>query len=67
MKNTTLDALAQFSQSEKDLRRAVFPKSEGVSEDSAPSEHTIQNVLNYSKALSVRKSRQVSDMFFVLN
>ncbi len=64
MKNSTLDALARFSQSEKELLKAVLLDAD---EKLVPREQTINNLLNYSKAVSCRKSEHISDMFFVLN
>lgn len=64
MKNSTLDALARFSQSEKELLKAVLPD---LDTEPVPREQTIHNILNYSKAVSFKKSEQISDMIFVLN
>lgn len=68
MKNSTLSALAQFSQNEKKLTDSVLSGADGVgNEEFRPRTSTVQNILNYSKALSVRKSDQISEMFMVLN
>lgn len=67
MKNSTLEALAQFSRIEKDLTSSVLPESSSGEAEYAPSTTTVQNILNYSKALSVRKSERISNMFIVLN
>lgn len=65
MKNSTLDALANFSRNEKELLKSVFPVSKEA--EMEPGSHTINNILNYSKAVSFRKSQHISDMCFVLN
>lgn len=67
MKNSTLDALAQFSRNEKDLTNKVLRSSEKESEEMSPRPNTVQNILNYSRALSVRKSQNISNIFMVLN
>lgn len=66
MKNSTLDALAHFSRNEKKLTDQVVPASMSAEEES-PSDQTVQNILNYSKALSVRRSQQMDNVFIVLN
>lgn len=65
MKNSTLDALAQFSKSEKELTKAVFSGNDTA--DMNPRKSTVQNILNYSKALSVRKTKALDQVFLVLN
>lgn len=67
MKNSTLDALAQFSRIEKDLTNNVLQGSEKETEEMSPHPNTVQNILNYSRALSVRKSQNISNIFMVLN
>lgn len=67
MKNSTLNALAQFSRNEKDLTNDVLRGTEKDSEELVPRANTVQNILNYSRALSVRKSRNISNIFMVLN
>lgn len=66
MKNSTLNALADFSEHEKELTSALFGNSNTVESDS-PSNSTINNILNYSAALSVRKSKHLDNIFLVLN
>lgn len=63
-KNSTLDELALFTRNEK-----KYLKSLGlISVNSGgPSPAVIQNILNYSKALSVRKTKGFGFIEFVLN
>ncbi len=65
MKNSTLDALAQFSKSEKELTKAVFSGTDAAKMN--PRKDTVRNILNYSKALSVRKTKTLDRVFLVLN
>jgi len=41
--------------------------SEKVEKDKSPKQETINNILNYSKALSIRKSKCVEHIEMVLN
>lgn len=65
MKNSTLDALAHFSRNEKQL----FSGLENSFEDGlqSPAKQTVRNILDYSKALSVRKSKHLNHLFMTLN
>jgi len=67
MKNSTLDALAQFSQIEKELLRDLWSTPDSTETEFKPRESSVQNILNYSKALSVRKSKHLDSLQFVLN
>ena len=58
----TLNENALFTQIEKDLCNEVL-KEKVV----GPKTTTIDNILNYSKALSVRKSSIISHIEMVLN
>jgi len=58
----TLNENALFTQIEKDLCNEVL-KEKTV----APKKTTINNILNYSKALSVRKSSTINHIEMVLN
>lgn len=66
MKNSTFDALAHFSQNEKELIKGLVAGTSADAEFS-PAENSVQNILNYSKALSVRKSKYLDSLHFVLN
>jgi hypothetical protein len=66
----TLDELAEFSRKE----RAIFETLTGTIEeqnlpksDYQPSKLVVNNVLNYSKALSVRKSENLKEIKLILN
>lgn len=67
MKNSTLNALADFSEHEKELTNALFGNSNNTAKSESPSNNTINNILNYSAALSVRKSKHIENIFLVLN
>ena len=64
--NITLEELAEFTQNENQLlaELGLVVKDE-VTE--TPSQHIVDNVLNYSKALSIRKSQIVGTIEAVLN
>lgn len=64
-KNFTLQQLAIFTQNEKELLREV-----GLIQDKpsvSPRKSTIDNILNYSKALSIRPSKKVGHIEMLLN
>ena len=63
---STLQTLANFTQNEKQLlEEAGLIKSKGKSLE--PKQTTVNNILNYSKTLSVRKSKFVKTISFVNN
>lgn len=64
MLNFTLDELADFTRKEEEMVRDLMP---GASLHAEPSEQSIQNILAYSKALSVRRSKHLKHVRLVLN
>ena len=42
-------------------------KSENVNNEKSPKQQTINNILNYSKALSIRESKHLKHIEMVLN
>jgi hypothetical protein len=68
MSNSTLDALANFSQNEQKLVQSLFGENQiAPVEEFEPSALSVQNILNYSKALSVRKSEHLEHISLILN
>ncbi len=63
-KNYTLKQIADFAQQEKMIRANIL--DENV-EFGGPSKMTLTNILNYSKALSVRKLKSMDTVEMVLN
>ena len=66
LKNITLEELAEFTQNESQIlaELGLCTKDEVIE---TPSQHVVDNVLNYSKALSIRKSKIVGTIESVLN
>jgi hypothetical protein len=60
---THLDFL-QLTSKEKKLKSEI---SENVKNEKFPKQETINNILNYSKALSIRKSKHIKHIEMVLN
>lgn len=54
----------KLTENEKLLKSELTMK---VKEDQSPKQETIHNILNYSKALSVRKSKSVEYIEMILN
>jgi hypothetical protein len=68
MSNSTLDALAHFSRNEQKLTEGLFGETQSAANESyEPSAFSVQHVLNYSKALSVRKSEHLEHITVILN
>jgi len=68
--NFTLNDLAEFAQQEQDLFEALnaeFSQEEQTEFMCAPSVNVINNILGYSKALSVRKSKTLDHIEMILN
>lgn len=65
LKNITLEELAEFTQNESQILAELGLAKEEVIE--IPSQHVVDSVLNYSKALSIRKSKIVGTIESVLN
>lgn len=66
MLHYTLYDLVVFTQNEKRMVEKVLPKAY-EEQDMNPSEETVRNILNYSKALSVRKSKKINRIRLILN
>jgi hypothetical protein len=64
MLHFTLDELANFTRKEEQMVKDLMPHA-GLHAE--PSERSIQNILAYSKALSVRKSEHLQHMRMILN
>jgi hypothetical protein len=64
MLNYTLDELADFTRKEEKMVKEMLPNF-GLQAE--PSESCIQNILAYSKALSVRKSKTLEHIRLILN
>lgn len=60
---THLDFL-QLTSKEKKLKSEI---SENVKNEKSPKQQTINNILNYSKALSIRDSKHLNHIEMVLN
>lgn len=63
IKTSTLKELSEFSQNEADIRSQVFPKAD----DKSPKASVVQNILNYSKSLSVRETKTIGKQLMTLN
>jgi hypothetical protein len=61
----TLDDLMEFTQKEEEMVKEIFPVSELSNPE--PCERSVKNLLAYSKALSIRKSRKLKTLSMVLN
>jgi len=66
MLHYTLNDLMDFTQNERKMVKQVLP---GTFEEESiqPSEGSLRNILDYSKALSVRKSKNLHSFRIVLN
>jgi len=68
MSNFTLDALAHFSRNEQKLTDGLFGEKQSAANESyEPGALSVQHILNYSKALSVRKSELMEHITVILN
>jgi hypothetical protein len=65
MNDFTLDELLEFTQMEEQLINGMFPKE--MEDQCEPSNDTVNTLLAYSKALSIRKSRSMKNFRLVLN
>lgn len=64
----TLDDLAKFAQEEKELSRQIgLIKPEETPANFSPDPQTVNNILNYSKVLSVRKTKRFGTVEMILN
>ena len=63
-----LDDLSKFSREEKLLTQKLFGENIEKNENSmTPSKHVVDRILNYSKALSVRKTENYGTVEMILN
>lgn len=65
MINFTLDDLMEFTQKEEEMVMEIMPEM-GIPQPE-PCERSVKNLLAYSKALSIRKSRKLKTFSLVLN
>ena len=67
-KNSTLNDLTQFYNNEKELSKFLIDMKENSEKFyNSVSNQTIENIMNYSKALSVRDSKMLGSIDFLLN
>jgi hypothetical protein len=65
MLDFTLQELLDFTKMEEETVKEIAPVGELYDQD--PSERSVKNLLAYSKALSIRKSRSINRIALVLN
>jgi len=65
MTNFTFEDLKELTQMENDLMNRLF--ADDITDRLEPSEETVNTLLAYSKALSIRKSRSMKNIRLVLN
>jgi len=65
MQNFTHSDLSAITEQENELK--MFLKQKKETKMYAPKKETINNILNYSKALSVRKSKNLDFIELILN
>ena len=65
MTNYTLEDLMVFTQMENELMEGLF--GHNIEDHREPPEEIVNNLLAYSKALSIRKSRSMNSIRLVLN
>jgi hypothetical protein len=65
MTNYTPEDLMEITQMENDLMKELFASA--IEDQCEPSNETVNNLLAYSKALSIRKSRSMNSIRLVLN
>ncbi len=66
MQNFTFFDFNEISEKEQELKALLKNENEG-NQKFSPKEETINNILNYSKALSIRKSKTIDCIELVLN
>jgi hypothetical protein len=67
-KSLPLNELSNFTQKEKDMITTLGLVSNEMEHDRMkPSKQTVQNILNYSKAHSCRKSKILNQIEMILN
>lgn len=65
MTDFTLDDLLEFTQMENEMMKGLF--ADDIEDHCEPSNETVNILLAYSKALSIRKSRSMNNIRLVLN
>lgn len=65
MTNYTLEDLMVFTQMENELMEGLF--GHNIEDQCEPSQEIVNNLLAYSKALSIRKSLSMNNIRLVLN
>jgi hypothetical protein len=65
MTDFTLDDLLEFTQMENEMMKGLF--ADDIEDHCEPSNETVNTLLAYSKALSIRKSRSMNNIRLVLN
>jgi len=66
-KKTTLNDLSEFYKNEKKLSQFLIDMKDSSSYFNSVSDFTISNIMAYSKALSVRNSKFLGKLDFLLN
>jgi hypothetical protein len=65
MQKFTHSDLLEITEQEKDIK--TFLKQKKEAKMYSPKKETISNILNYSKALSIRKSKNIDFIEMILN
>ena len=65
MTDFTLDDLLEFTQMENEMMKGLF--ADDIEDHCEPSDEIVNNLLAYSQALSIRKSRTMNNIRLVLN
>jgi hypothetical protein len=66
----TLDDLSEFTRHERQLYNDIFKQDQMIQSEERlfePKEDSVNRIVAYSKALSVRKSRKMDNFQIVLN
>jgi hypothetical protein len=66
MTHFTLEDLVNFTQNEKKMVESILPTSE-FEQNLEPKEETLRFLMDYSKSLSVRKSKKLKHVSMILN
>jgi cell division protein FtsI/penicillin-binding protein 2 len=65
MQKFTPSDILEITKQENQLK--LFLKQKNEKRRFSPKQETIQNILNYSKAISIRKSKNIDFFEFILN
>ena len=65
--NFTLEELAEFAQNEKTIFNSIMKQCTGMIYELKPRQEVIDRILDYDRALSVRKTKTLGDTSFMLN